>query len=94
MMRKQMDDSLKPKKSKAKNDAANKLEKFLNFDKLVLKFDAYWDDRSSSCGDIRELIVYYYLADDTIQINEKVKLNSGRSASGTFLKRQHLPKVK
>ncbi|XP_031628487.1 EF-hand domain-containing family member C2 [Contarinia nasturtii] len=66
----------------------NKLEKFLRFDNLCLKFDAYWDDRDSPLGDIHDLIVYYYLSDDTIQINEIFK--QGRPT--TLYKRLKLPK--
>lgn len=93
MARKKMEDSLQPKKPKIKEEDANKLKKFLEFDNACLKFDAYWDDRNSLNGDIRELIVYYYLCDDTIQINEKFKENCGRDKATTLIKRQKLPKV-
>lgn len=48
----------------------NKLERYLKFDRCRLKFDAYWDDRGESAGDIHDLVIFYYLYDDTIQINE------------------------
>lgn len=76
----------KPKKPQADE---KKLEKFLQYDKCCLKFDAYWDDRNSLCGDIHKLIVYYYLADDTIQINE-IKKNEKPKI---LYKRLKLPKV-
>lgn len=68
----------------------NKLEKFLKFDKRCLKFDAYWDDRDSPSGDIHDLVVLYYLSDDTIQINEVFK--HGRPT--VLYKRLKLPKVR
>lgn len=67
----------------------NKLEKYLKFDNCCLKFDAYWDDRSSPLGDIHNLIVYYYLSDDTFQINEI----SRHGKISTLYKRLKLPKV-
>lgn len=67
----------------------NKLEKFLKFDNSCLKFDAYWDDRDSLSGDIHNLIVLYYLSDDTIQINE---ISKNRKPTVLY-KRMELPKV-
>lgn len=67
----------------------NKLGKFLKFGTSCLKFTAYWDDRQSVGGDIRDLILYFYLCDDTIQINE---IND-RGKSSIMYKRQKLPKV-
>lgn len=66
-----------------------KLEKFLKFDNFCLKFDAYWDDRNSHAGEIHNLNVFYYLSDDTIQINEIPK--QGKSI--VLCKRGKLPKV-
>lgn len=84
-----MKEANKCEKSKKSQNDENKLEKFLKFDNLCLKFDAYWDDRKSLSGDIHKLIVYYYLADDTIQINE-----IPREGRPTILyKRLKLPKV-
>ncbi|XP_064535803.1 EF-hand domain-containing family member C2 isoform X1 [Drosophila montana] len=64
---------------------------FLEFDRRVLKFQGYWNDRSDF-GDVRRLDICYYLADDTIDIKEKFPRNSGREGSSTFLKRAKLPK--
>lgn len=62
---------------------------FLNYDKLRLKFDGYWDDRDSPFGEIHKLTVCYYLSDDTIQIIEHPK----NERSSQFYKRLKLPKV-
>ncbi|XP_017073084.1 EF-hand domain-containing family member C2 isoform X1 [Drosophila eugracilis] len=64
---------------------------FLEFDRRVLKFQGYWNDRSEF-GDVRKLEICYYLADDTIDIKEKFPRNSGREGPSTFLKRGKLPK--
>lgn len=70
------------------------LGQFLENDRKVLRFYAYWDDRESMFGDLRNLIVYYFLADDTIQVNEIYPVNSGRDAPAKMLARQKLPKVR
>ena len=43
-------------------------------------------------GDKRELVLHYFLADDTIEILEKIPPNSGRDAISMFLRRARLPK--
>lgn len=65
---------------------------FLAFDRKVLKFHGYWDDRSEF-GDVRRLEICYYLADDTIDIKENFPRNSGREGPSLFLKRGKLPRV-
>lgn len=65
---------------------------FLEYDRMVLKFQGYWDDRSEF-GDVRKLEICYYLSDDTIDIKEQFPRNSGREGPTTFLKRQKLPRV-
>ena len=46
----------------------------------------------SMFGDKRELVLHYFLADDTIEILEKIPPNSGQDAISMFLCRAHLPK--
>ena len=46
----------------------------------------------SMFGDKRELVLHYFLADDTIEILEKIPPNSGRDAISMFLRRARLPK--
>lgn len=67
--------------------------KFLQNDRKVLRFSAYWDDRKSENGDVRILEVLFHLSDDTFEIKEKLPINSGRQSNGMFLKRQKLPRV-
>ena len=47
----------------------------------------------SMFGDAREMELHYFLADDTIELLERIPPNSGRDAVSTFLKRARLPKV-
>lgn len=79
---------------KIKNPIAKKhpFAQFLEFDRMILKFNAYWDDRTEF-GDVRKLEVCYYLSDDTIDIKEVFPRNSGRDGPTTFLKRSKLPRV-
>lgn len=67
--------------------------KFLQNDRKVLRFSAFWDDRKCENGDVRILEVLLHLSDDTFEIKEKLPVNSGRQSNGMFLKRQKLPRV-
>ncbi|XP_063973466.1 EF-hand domain-containing family member C2-like [Diachasmimorpha longicaudata] len=78
-----------PKKPNRKIDT---LGKFLNFDRKVLRFYGYWDDRDSEYGIIHDLEIRYYLADDTLEIKEILPKNSGREGSSVFIKRMKIPK--
>lgn len=69
------------------------LKRFLQFDGKVLRFFCLWDDSHSLFGDRRELVLHYFLSDDTIEIRELLSLNSGRDAMSSFLRRGKLPKV-
>ena len=44
-------------------------------------------------GDTREMELHYFLADDTVEICERIPNNSGRDAVPMFLRRQRLPMV-
>uniref|UniRef100_A0A8C1KRQ7 EF-hand domain (C-terminal) containing 2 n=1 Tax=Cyprinus carpio TaxID=7962 RepID=A0A8C1KRQ7_CYPCA len=68
------------------------LKQFLEHDRKVLGFCCYWDDTESMFGDPRELILHYFLADDTMEIYEFVLPNSGRDTVPKFLHRGKLPK--
>ncbi|KAH8263834.1 hypothetical protein KR038_010714, partial [Drosophila bunnanda] len=62
---------------------------FLKYDRQILKFQGYWDDRTEF-GDVRKLELCYYLADDTIEVKEAHVRNSGRDGPTVFLKRNRL----
>ncbi|KAI9000015.1 hypothetical protein BC832DRAFT_563307 [Gaertneriomyces semiglobifer] len=68
------------------------LKKFLENDRKVLRFYTLWDDTPSHFGDLRHLIIHYYLSDDTVEIREAIPPNSGRDSNTLFLRRQKLPK--
>lgn len=66
---------------------------FLKYDRKVLRFYGYWDDRDTLGGYLHDLIIHYYLADDTIEIIEKMRENCGRDTSSMFIRKGKLPKV-
>lgn len=68
------------------------LKQFLENDRRVLRFYSVWDDRTSVFGDLRHMVVHYYLSDDTIEIKESIPANSGRESNTLFLRRCRLPK--
>lgn len=69
------------------------LKQFLDHDRKVLRFYCFWDDSQSIYVDLRELILHYFLVDDTIEIREVIPPNSGRDKVNKFLRRCRLPKV-
>uniref|UniRef100_A0A8C3Y6W5 EF-hand domain-containing family member C2 n=1 Tax=Catharus ustulatus TaxID=91951 RepID=A0A8C3Y6W5_CATUS len=68
------------------------LKQFLEFDGQVLGFSCVWNDPESQLTGPRELVLRYYLSDDTIDIKEILPRNSGRDVVPFFLKRDKLPK--
>ena len=68
------------------------LQQFMDHDRHVLRFFCSWDDSDSMFGDVRELVLHYFLADDTIEVREIINPNSGRDAAPMFLRRGKLPK--
>ncbi|XP_074714588.1 EF-hand domain-containing family member C2 isoform X1 [Strix uralensis] len=82
-------DSMKPLRPYERIDT---LKQFLDHDGHVLRFFCVWDDPESMFHDPRELVMHYYLSDDTIDIKEIIPVNSGRDAVPLFLRRDKLPK--
>lgn len=87
--RKAMDESMQPLRPYEKHDT---LKQFLDHDRHVLRFHCFWDDTDNMFGDPREMVLHYFLADDTIEIREVIESNSGRDAAPMFLHRAKLPK--
>ncbi|BDA45446.1 EF-hand domain-containing family member C2 [Coccomyxa sp. Obi] len=58
----------------------------------VLRFHCYWDDRLALYGDMRLFTLYYYLADDSIEVVEVLPRNCGRDPVPHMLRRMRLPK--
>ncbi|KAM7129981.1 EF-hand domain-containing family member C2 isoform 1-T1 [Ciconia maguari] len=82
-------DSMKPLRPYERIDT---LKQFLEHNGHVLRFFCVWNDPESMFHDPRELVLHYYLSDDTIDIKEIIPVNSGRDAVPLFLKRDKLPK--
>ncbi|KAK2952068.1 putative flagellar protofilament ribbon protein rib74 [Blattamonas nauphoetae] len=68
------------------------LRQFILNDRKVLRFFCVWDDRNEAYGDLRQFVLQYYLSDDTIQVNEVKKNNSGYASFSTFIRRQRVPR--
>lgn len=86
----QQTESMQPLRPYEKLDT---LQQFLDYDRHVLRFYCRWDDSPSIFGDIRWLELHYFLADDTLEVLEKIPANAGRDAVPVFLRRARLPKV-
>jgi hypothetical protein len=66
-----------------------KMEQFLVNDRKVLRFYAYWDD-TTRYGSRQYFVMHYYLADDTVEINNAYGRNSGRWECPVFFTRKAL----
>ncbi|KAG5459049.1 MAG: hypothetical protein BJ554DRAFT_611 [Olpidium bornovanus] len=71
----------------------DKLRRFLEHDRQVLRFFCSWDDRASMFGELRDFVLHYYLVDDSVEVREVQKPNQGRDPFPVLLRRQKLPKV-
>ncbi len=71
-------------------------QQFLANDRKVLRFYCQWEEPSTSsdagAGEKRQYIMHYFLADDTVEIKEVSKPNSGRDPYPALLRRSKLPK--
>lgn len=70
----------------------DKLKKFLELDRSVLRFYAMWDDRDAMFGEIRKYLIHYFLVDDSVEIRECHTPNDGRDPFPVLLRRGKLPK--
>lgn len=86
----QVEENMKPRRPYERHDT---LKQFLDHDRHVLRFYCFWDDSESVFGDLRELVLHFFLCDDTIEIHEIIPPNSGRDTVSKFLHRCKLPKV-
>nr|XP_046229787.1 EF-hand domain-containing protein 1 [Scatophagus argus] len=82
----------KPQSSYTTPSKPDRMRQFLTMDRKVLRFFALWDDADSLYGDTRSVTIQYYLVDDTVEIREVHKLNSGKLAFPFLMRRQKLPK--
>ncbi|XP_075960506.1 EF-hand domain-containing family member C2 [Anarhichas minor] len=87
--REEIEKNMKPLRPYERRDT---LKQFLEHDHKVLRFNCLWDETENMLGDPRELILHYYLGDDTVEILEIIPSNSGRDTVPKFLRRGKLPK--
>ncbi|EDV26223.1 EF-hand domain-containing family member C2 [Trichoplax sp. H2] len=87
--RRKLDDSMQPRRPYEKED---NLKQFLEHDRHVLRFYCLWDDTENMFGDEREMILHFFLADETIEIREAIPPNAGRDTTSIFIHRQKLPR--
>ncbi|KAF6719515.1 EF-hand domain-containing family member C2 [Oryzias melastigma] len=74
-------------------EKSNKLRQFLDHDHQVLRFYCFWNDQEDPSAEPRELVLHYFLLDDTIQIHEVTSsTKAGRKSAAKFLQRRKLPK--
>jgi hypothetical protein len=67
------------------------LDQFLKNDGKVLRFYSYWDDHTRY-GIRQYQIIYYFLADDSIQMSDQYPRNSGRAPFPILFKRRKMEK--
>lgn len=89
MVRQELNDRMKPTRPHQPKTA---LKRFLENDRHVLRFYCIWDDTNSMFGDVRHMVIHYFLSDGTLEIREDIPANSGRQSNGMFLRRCRLPK--
>ncbi|GMI34724.1 hypothetical protein TeGR_g8694 [Tetraparma gracilis] len=68
------------------------LGSFLAHDNKTLAFDVLWDDTERLYGEVRFFKMYYFLADDTMEILPVHTKNDGRDQFPKLLKRSKVPK--
>ncbi|KAF5836975.1 hypothetical protein DUNSADRAFT_4997 [Dunaliella salina] len=61
-------------------------------DGKVLRFYACWDDTRSTFGQKLPFVIHYYLKDDTLEVAEHHRANTGRDPFPLLLRRCQLPK--
>lgn len=66
-----------------------KLQQYLENDRKVLRFQAFWDDQTHY-GLRNYFIVHYYLSEDSVEILEDLPRNSGRHPYPVFWRRSPL----
>ncbi|CCW60987.1 unnamed protein product [Phytomonas sp. EM1] len=67
-------------------------QRFLAYDRQVLRCDCTWDDSASVYGYKHYMTLYYFLADGSIAVAEKNTPNSGREPFPVFFSRQRVVK--
>eukprot|EP00929_Paragymnodinium_shiwhaense_P075596 TRINITY_DN3866_c0_g1_i1.p1 TRINITY_DN3866_c0_g1~~TRINITY_DN3866_c0_g1_i1.p1 ORF type:complete len:749 (+),score=212.69 TRINITY_DN3866_c0_g1_i1:118-2364(+) len=68
------------------------MQQFLEMDRKVLRFYAIMDDLQTPQFERRPFEIFFYLADNQVEIREKYPLNCGRDNFPLFFKKGKLPK--
>ncbi|XP_065178970.1 EF-hand domain-containing family member C2-like [Sycon ciliatum] len=84
-----MAESMQPMRPYERYDT---LKQFLDNDRKVLRFYGIWDDTNNMFGEVREMVLHYHLADDTVELLEVYKANCQRDTIPIYLHRVQLPK--
>uniref|UniRef100_A0A8D9ELT9 EF-hand domain-containing family member C2 n=6 Tax=Cacopsylla melanoneura TaxID=428564 RepID=A0A8D9ELT9_9HEMI len=84
-------ESNKIKSSRDLSPRDERFKKFIEYDKKILRFKGYWDDRSSQYGYLHLLQVRYFLSDDTLEVVEMPEY-ADEIGRYTLLKKIKLPK--
>lgn len=66
-------------------------QRFLKYNRKVLRFFCQWDDRERLYGERRPFVLHFYLEDDTVEVCEVHLPNDGRDQFPKMLRRQKLP---
>lgn len=66
-------------------------QRFLQYNRKVLRFYCQWDDRERLYGERRPFVLHFYLEDDTVEVCEVHLPNDGRDSFPKLLRRQKLP---
>ncbi len=72
-----------PRRSRVNPKREDKLRNFLQYDGKVLRFYCEWDEK--------EIILHFYLADDTVELKEVRDYNNGHAPFPLLLSRQKIP---
>jgi len=67
--------------------------KFLENDRIVLRFQAVWDNRKAQFGEQSQFTLHYFVANDKVEILEVHSANDGRDPFPYLLRAQKLPKT-
>merc|ERR1719395_52112 len=70
------------------------MQQFMENDRKVCQFYAVIDDTLTAQYERRPVTIFYYLADDTVEIREQYPLNCGRDNFPRYFKRGKLAKTK
>lgn len=76
----------------AKTLAEDKLYRYLEYDRKILRFKAYWDEETEECGEKEAYKIHYFLVDDTIEVAAENKVINGRDPFALLMRRMKVPK--